>query len=511
MWPVWGGRAPSEAGDVGVDDVAKTGTSMILMQIPGRQHLLSVQARLDKLAPPPPGSRIVSVDLSEPKLPPIHLTRGFETAGAPSLSYDARRILFVARRDVSEPMGVWEMNVDGTEARHVFTPPGGCDRAVYLSTLYTINAPEPIERIAFRAVGYGDKPQLFSCGPEGEDVQQITYAPGGVSDPWLLSDGRLLFGMRAGAAGDVSGENAVNAWFTINTDGTDVFPFAAVNESPASRSTPCETADGTVVYIENTPAVGRGTSALVGVSIRRSLHTRRVLTQESGGIYHAPSPRSDGELIVSYRDRTTGTFGVYAVHATNDFGRSRLFDDPAFHDVEALIVQPRTKPPGRSSVVRNTVRIGRLYCLDAYMSDTPEGAAITDGQISRFRILTPDAAAEGPGDANARPGVDGTPGDVLLGGGTVDADGSFSLELPARLPFRIETTDKGGRVLQSMRTWIWVMPMERRGCIGCHEDRELAPPNRHVIGLRKPPQQIGLDRINAASEATIYQQTGGEE
>jgi len=511
-WPVCGWRTLSAAGDVDVGDAGTMGTSLILMQIPARQPLGGVPSRLDGLMAPPPGSRIARVDLSNPEQQPMHLTSEFEAAGGPSLSYDSRRVLFVGRRSASEPMGVWEMNVDGTETRHVYTPPGGCDRAIYLSTLYTIDAPEPIERIAFRAVGYGGKPQLFSCGPQGEDVQQITYAPGGVTDPYLLSDGRLLFGMRSGVIGDVAGEGAGNAWFTINTDGTDVFPFAAVSESPAIRSTPCETAGGTVVYVENTPAVGRGTSALVSVSLARSMHTRRVMTQESGGTYYAPAPRFGDELTVSYRDEAAGTFGVYSVHVTGDFKRSKLFDDPAWHDVDAAIVQSRSKPPGRSSVVRNTTQIGRLYCLDAYISDTPEGAAITDGQISRFRIITPETAGDGGSRLGASAGAESKPSDTVLGGGTIDADGSFSLELPARLPFRIETMDEGGRILQSMRTWMWVMPMERRGCIGCHEDRELTPPNRHVIALRKPPQLVGLDRINNVGEATTtYQKPGGEE
>jgi hypothetical protein len=56
------------------------------------------------------------------------------------------------------------------------------------------------------------------------------------------------------------------------------------------------------------------------------------------------------------------------------------------------------------------------------------------------------------------------------------------------------------------------MPTERRGCIGCHEDRELAPPNRHVIALRKMPQRIGFSRIRAAGEETSHRrQTGGDE
>ena len=43
-----------------------------------------------------------------------------------------------------------------------------------------------------------------------------------------------------------------------------------------------------------------------------------------------------------------------------------------------------------------------------------------------------------------------------------------------------------------MRSWLWVMPGERRGCIGCHEDRELTPPNRHVQALRKDAVPVGV-------------------
>ena len=50
--------------------------------------------------------------------------------------------------------------------------------------------------------------------------------------------------------------------------------------------------------------------------------------------------------------------------------------------------------------------------------------------------------------------------------------------------------DGRGDVSFSMENWIWVMPRESRGCIGCHEDRELTPPNRHVFALRKPPHVL---------------------
>ena len=74
----------------------------------------------------------------------------------------------------------------------------------------------------------------------------------------------------------------------------------------------------------------------------------------------------------------------------------------------------------------------------------------------------------------------------------VEKDGSFYLKIPARTAVRLETLDATGALLQRMHRWFWVMPLETRGCIGCHEDPELAPANRHVLALRRQPIPIGF-------------------
>ncbi len=62
------------------------------------------------------------------------------------------------------------------------------------------------------------------------------------------------------------------------------------------------------------------------------------------------------------------------------------------------------------------------------------------------------------------------------------------------MPLRLETLGEGDRVLAAMTSWIWVMPKEARGCIGCHEDRELTPPNRFVQAVRKRPHVLGVGK-----------------
>ena len=79
-------------------------------------------------------------------------------------------------------------------------------------------------------------------------------------------------------------------------------------------------------------------------------------------------------------------------------------------------------------------------------------------------------------------GVDTTYGVV-----DVEADGSFQLKVMADTPFRIRTLDNKSNVAAVRAPGLWLRPNERRGCIGCHEDPELAPENKVSLAIRKPP------------------------
>ncbi|MBM4321610.1 MAG: hypothetical protein FJ125_17115, partial [Deltaproteobacteria bacterium] len=47
------------------------------------------------------------------------LTTGFSWAGEPAVSHDGHRLLFSGRRQPGEPRRIWEMSVEGGEARPV--------------------------------------------------------------------------------------------------------------------------------------------------------------------------------------------------------------------------------------------------------------------------------------------------------------------------------------------------------------------------------------------------------
>ena len=77
----------------------------------------------------------------------------------------------------------------------------------------------------------------------------------------------------------------------------------------------------------------------------------------------------------------------------------------------------------------------------------------------------------------------------LLGEAPVEKDGSFHIDVPANLPVQLQLLDSDGLALASC-DWIWVKQREFRGCIGCHEDPELTPPNRFVEAARRPATEL---------------------
>ena len=141
---------------------------------------------------------------------------------------------------------------------------------------------------------------------------------------------------------------------------------------------------------------------------------------------------------------------------------------------------PRPQPDGRSSIVNEKYPTGKLYCLNAYLTDSPGQSAIRPGTIKQVRVI--EGVPE-PVDADSvRSPVAGR---RLLGVVPVEADGSFQVELPADVPVQLQTLDEYGMALKSCG-WIWAKNREPRGCIGCHEDPELTPENRFVLAVRKP-------------------------
>jgi len=151
----------------------------------------------------------------------------------------------------------------------------------------------------------------------------------------------------------------------------------------------------------------------------------------------------------------------------------------------AVAVVAARKPPLQlTSVVKAESSTGRLFCLNVGESRLAVVRDTARGPIDRVRFR----------DTNG----------VVLGEAAVEDDGSFFVEVPADLPLQLELL-RGEKVVGRDHSGLWVRPNESRGCVGCHEDPDLAPENATVRAFDRDPDRIAGETQTASAGAV----TGG--
>ncbi|MDP6633287.1 MAG: hypothetical protein QGG42_00130 [Phycisphaerae bacterium] len=79
----------------------------------------------------------------------------------------------------------------------------------------------------------------------------------------------------------------------------------------------------------------------------------------------------------------------------------------------------------------------------------------------------------------------------VLGTVPIAPDGSFSFIAPPGKALYFQLLNADGLVLQSMRSWVNLMPGEQRGCVGCHKGQLNTPVSGKVRNLaNRPPDKI---------------------
>jgi Tol biopolymer transport system component len=470
-----------------------TSTSQQAQTYPGRR-----ESEADWFLEFGEGARLVKV---YPDSTLKELSRDFQSACDPAISFDASHILFAGKRTVGDDWNIYEMDIDGSNVRQITNGIGNCRSPGYQATLYTIVSSEPWYQLTFvgmdkknsGAYGAGSTTNLYSCKLDGSEVRRLTYNLTDNMDPFIMSDGRLLFSSRHSSALDPEFAGRISL-FGINIDGTDYALFQS-DKGKLIKRMPCTTTRGLAVFIESDRLRYDGAGSIGCTLLRRPLHSYRPITTESDGLFCSPSPLADGRILVSRRSsEDTDTYGIYCLDPST--GQCELvFESPNYHDVQPKMIYPRPEPDGRSSVVTEKDPNGKLYCLDVYISDLDKPEWMPRGTVKRLRVLEglPDkeasSGAKVPADS-----CDGATSVVkrrILGEIDVDEDGSFNIEIPADTPVELQTLDADGMALRSCG-WIWARNHEPRGCIGCHEDGELTPENNLVDAVIRPSVKLNL-------------------
>jgi hypothetical protein len=415
-----------------------------------------------------PQARIVALDPDKPGKSLSILSEGFYSACSPAISYDAKTMLFAGQRKEGDFWQIWEMDLKNSHLRQVISSEDNCVDPVYL----------PNNRLAFsRILAYDSLKAgntLYTGNLDGSNVQRITFNPNAYLASNDLHDGRILTISR-----QLYPETENPLWMVLRPDGTKADLFYKGAENTVLYSRAWESPDGKIVFAESdSGSTERGN--LIAISYTRPLHSRVNLTSGIEGDFRAAVPRSSGKYLVTYRKSAADRYALYEFDPGKKAPGKAIYASPDYDVLEVVVVEERTPPKKLPSEVDMGVKTGLLLCQDINILD-PAFNTASIKKAGTIEVL----------------GLNSSLGKV-----TVEKDGSFYLKVMADTPFRIQTLDENGKVISSPCSWIWLRPNERRGCIGCHEDHELAPENNVPLSVRKEPVIIPV-HISEVSEKEV--------
>jgi hypothetical protein len=416
----------------------------------------------------PQGSRIVR--LKKGSNSPENLTPNFFGAADPRISFDGSKVLFAGKKDATGTWQIWEMNTDGTGQRQVTHCDGNCLAPAYL----------PRDAIAFSGevqdTGGSRAYQVYFGKLDGNDVHPITFGPGDYELETVLQNGLILASARSPLQAGGKSESSRNL-YTLRHDGSGLAAFRCEHQAPAIRSQAEELDDGSVVFVKNNVIGSEAGGDLA--AIRRGAMHNSVVGPVSALIW-SPRQLEADRLIVARRlptARSAGKFGLYLFDFTHGKFQAPIYEDSELSSIEAVPVAAHPAPRWYWSTLNLETKTGYFICLDASLSaDTPKGRL--SPKPSAVRVLALDQA---------------TRKEDSLGQAPVEQDGSFYIAVPADRPVRFELLGANGLVIRAQQSWVWARPGEEHGCVGCHEDRALAPENRWPLALRRfdTPTRLG--------------------
>ncbi len=203
--------------------------------------------------------------------------------------------------------------------------------------------------------------------------------------------------------------------------------------------------------------------------------------------------------MVSFRPGGAKRFGVYWMSI--DGQRELLVADETISCNQPVSLAVRPEAPVHPCRVDY-----RSECATVYLQDVYQGPGLTgvDRRAAKsLRVVALEFRAAGIGsNLNHGPAGDAlasTPISIegawdvktILGTTTIHDDGSACFTVPARTPLYFQVLDEKDQMIQTMRSWVSLQPGEVIACIGCHENKNVAPAVTTIgQALKSPPQAL---------------------
>jgi hypothetical protein len=459
----------------------------------------------------------------------------------PCLSYDAKRLLFAWRqgdkalttRNEALPRfnyQIFEMELASGRLRQLTSNDtyGASIEPIYLPNGDILfNSSRVLMHIT---CGWGDTSNMFIMDKDGRFVRRVGFDQAGTAYPVVMNDGQVLYMRR-----DYNdrGQSYAHKLFVMRPDGTQQMEYygnSSISPTSYQHSRPIP---GSSKIMSVIAGYHRSQGGKLGIV---DIHNGR---QGFEGVFEFPPLRpmaftpnsgenayvSDGEqfsypfpldvtnLIACVAKSNKPDKDFYGIYFMTTAGqREWLISDPDAHCMQPIPLLERATPPSLPALCDWTKTNSVVSMQDVYVG--PGLTGVPRGTIKKLRIVEirykpvtiGSSRGRGPGG-----GVDSpTPPSLGLGGFDIKAiigdvpvyeDGSALFSIPARTPVYFQALDKDNQVVQTMRSWLTMMPGEKISCVGCHEAKDTTP--------IPPPGITKAARAGVATPVPFYGPTRG--
>ena len=425
----------------------------------------------------------------------------------PDVSYDGKRLLFAWKKsDREDDYHLYELDLETRELTQLTEGLGYADfEGVYL----------PDGDIVFSSTrcaqsvdcNWVEVSNLFAMAGDGRHMRRLGFDQVHTIFPTVTDDGRVLY-----TRWDYNDRAQIytQPLFQMNYDGTKQqefyggsswFPTNLIH----ARQIPGSHLVVGIVTGHHTPAHGKlalidptlGRQEAQGVQLiapKRLTEAIRVdIYGMQGDQFQYPYPLDEERFLVTLALPTSeGKFGRFNLYLVDTEGRRELLvEAPESGEGigcrQMVPIAPRSVPRIEQSDIDWSADTGTVYIQDIY--EGPGLAGVPRGTIDRVRVVGLEYRCAGVGhvdqegeggfaDVSTPVAVGNASWDVKVvwGSSPVHEDGSAFFEVPARKPLYFQVLDEDGFSVQTMRSWTTLMPGEMQSCVGCHEDKNSAPP-----------------------------------
>jgi len=437
----------------------------------------------------------------------------------PDVSWDGQKILFCFKPHNEKSFHLYEIGADGSGLRQLTDGPYDDLDPIYLPDEKHILFTTTRGHTYVRCMPPTNAFVLARCDRDGRNIYLISQNNEPDYTPSVMHDGRIIY--TRWEYTDKPLWRAQGLW-TVNPDGTQVQTFWG-NQSvwpdllkdarsiPGSRRVMFTGSahhnwfsgsvgiidpdkgfnfpDGLTKVTADVPWPESGNGPVDPIESPRYHSSGRYVA------YYSPYPLSEQDFLVS-----ANRGDKFVLYLMDVDGNRELIYEGVYNIFHAMPLAARPKPPvivdrvdWPSRDQREQPKDGVIYSANVYYGAPPQ----LEGKARFLRILNIEHKtytywhrrpyiSTGPVvSAVQSEGVK-----RILGTVPIEPDGSVSFYAPSGLPLHFQLLDAEGRALQTMRSFVGLMPGEMRGCLGCHESHSRTPPLRTGLALRREPSRI---------------------